>query len=161
MVALAVGEDILPVGLASKGVPVPDHLELRRIRDSVDRIGRLSDSIFRLGPFSIGLDGVLSWIPAVGELYSAGAAAFILIQGFRARVPASSLLMCAALMGGRTVISAVPFAGPAIADVLTAHKWSARIIVTAIDRMLQGAPGDVPAQRPARWGGLGGLTTAR
>ena len=137
---------------------MPDPIALGKIRDSVALIGRLSDSIVRIGPFSLGIDGVLSWIPAVGEIYSAGAAAFILIQGARARVPVSNLLLCAALMGGRTVISALPFAGPAVADVFTAHKWSARIVVQAIDRMLQGAERDV---RPTRWGGLGGLTSAR
>lgn len=131
---------------------MPDHHELRRIRDSVDRVGRLSDSIFRFGPFSIGIDGVLSWIPAVGEIYSAGAAAFILVQGFRARVPLSNLALCAALMGGRTVITALPFAGPAFADIFTAHKWSARIVVHAIDRMLQDVPGDLqPGTNIGRW----------
>jgi len=62
--------------------------ELRSIRDSVSLVGRLSDSIVRIGPFSLGVDGVLSWIPAVGELYSAGAGLFILAQGARAQVPA-------------------------------------------------------------------------
>ena len=41
--------------------------ELRSIRDSISLIGRLSDSLVRIGPFSLGVDGVLSWIPAVGE----------------------------------------------------------------------------------------------
>ena len=49
--------------------------ELRSIRESINLVGRLSDSIVRFGPFSIGIDGVLSWIPAVGELYSMGAGA--------------------------------------------------------------------------------------
>lgn len=131
---------------------MPDHIELRKIRDSVDRVGRLSDSLFRFGPFSIGVDGILSWIPAVGEIYSAGAAAFILYQGVRARVPIGTLVVCGALMGGRTLISALPFAGPAAADVFTAHKWSARLVVRAIDRSLQCAQTDMrPAPGAGRW----------
>ncbi len=47
---------------------------LAAIRASVDTVGRLSDSIVRMGPVSIGIDGVLSWIPVVGEVYSAAAA---------------------------------------------------------------------------------------
>ena len=85
---------------------MPDALELQKIRDSVRLVGRLSDSLFRLGPINVGVDGVLSWIPGVGELYSAAAAAFILVQGLRAQVPASTLFVCAGLMGGRTLISA-------------------------------------------------------
>lgn len=110
--------------------------DLRAIRASVALIGRLSDGLVRIGPFSVGLEGVLSWIPGIGELYGSGAAAFLLIQGARARVPVSTLLIAAALMSGRTLISAVPIAGAAASDLLTAHKWAARLIVAAIDRRI-------------------------
>ena len=121
--------------------------ELTRIRDSVDRLGRLSDGLVRIGPFSLGLDGVLSWIPAVGEIYSGAAAAFILVQGARARVPLHILLTCAALMASRTVVSAVPLAGPAVADLFLAHKWSARMVARAIDRQLGKAGLEATAPR--------------
>jgi hypothetical protein len=110
--------------------------DLRAIRDSVALVGRLSDGLIRFGPFSVGLEGVLSWIPGVGELYGSGAAAFLLIQGARARVPASTLLLAAALMSGRTLITAIPIAGAAASDLLTAHKWAARMIVAAIDKRI-------------------------
>ena len=121
--------------------------DLLAIRASVDRMGRLSDNIVRLGPFSLGLDGVLSWIPGIGELYSAGAAVFLLTQGLRARVPVGTLVVCGGLMASRTVITAVPLAGPLVSDVLTMHKWSARLIVAAIDRKLARAS-SVVAPRP-------------
>ena len=110
--------------------------DLHAIRSSVALVGRLSDGLIRFGPFSVGIEGVLSWIPGVGELYGSGAAAFLLIQGARARVPASTLLVAAGLMAGRTLISAIPLAGAAASDLLTAHKWSARLIVAAIDRRI-------------------------
>jgi hypothetical protein len=113
--------------------------ELRSIRDSVNVVGRLSDSIVRFGPFSLGIDGVLSWIPVVGEIYSLGAGAFIMVQGVRAGVPATVLARAAFILGLRTFGDAVPFAGPVFADLFTAHKWAARMIVEAIDRKL-GAP---------------------
>ena len=37
-------------------------------------------------------------------------------------------------------------AGPAFADLLTAHKWAARMIVRAIDRKLGGLPSDAARQ---------------
>ncbi len=120
--------------------PSPDLIAIRR---GVDTVGRLSDSLLRLGPWSIGIDGVLSWIPGVGEIYSVGAAAYILVQGARARVPISTLALAAALMGGRTLVTAAPLIGPLAADALTLHKWSARLIVRAIDRRLAAeAPSD-------------------
>jgi hypothetical protein len=119
--------------------------DLHAIRASVALIGRLSDGLVRVGPFSLGLEGVLSWIPGVGELYGSGAAAFLLIQAARARVPASTMLLAAGLMTGRTLISAVPLAGAAASDLLTAHKWSARLIIAAIDKRIA-----ADADRPPR-----------
>jgi hypothetical protein len=126
-------------------VPVPTLLS---IRHSVEAVGKLSDSLVRFGPFRLGLDGVLSWIPGVGELYSTGAAAFIIVQGVRARVPVHVLVGCAALMGSRTVVSAVPLAGPLAADLFLAHRLSAKMVVRAIDRML---PADVVPAAPEPW----------
>ena len=120
-----------------------DHPDLLKIRASVDRMGRLSDSIVRVGPMSLGLDGVLSWIPGVGELYSAGAAIFLIGQGLRARIDPGTLVVCGALMASRTAITAIPLAGPLASDLLTMHKWSARLIIAAIDRKL--ARGAAPA----------------
>src|ERR1700761_3887182 len=99
--------------------------ELRAIRDSVALIGRLSDGLLRLGPFSLGLDGVLSWIPGLGDIYSVVAGGFIVVQGARAGVAPSVLTGAALLLGLRTAIGAVPLAGSAVADLFTAHKWAA------------------------------------
>ena len=121
--------------------------ELRAIRDSVRLAGRLSDSLVRLGPFSLGIDGVLSWVPGLGEVYSTAAAAFILAQGVRAGVPGATLAGAAALLALRTAITAIPLAGPAAADLMTAHRWAARMIVRAIDREL-GEESEPVARRP-------------
>jgi hypothetical protein len=122
-------------------------VELARMRDSVAIVGRLSDSLVRLGPLRLGLDGVLSWIPGLGEIYSAAAAAFIIIQGFRAGVPLHILVFCALLMASRTTVSAIPLVGPAAADLFTAHRWSAKLVAQAIDTQLpvRARSGGVPA----------------
>src|SRR5580658_1643822 len=127
---------------------IRSETELRSIRDSVSLIGRLSDSLIKIGPFSLGIDGVLSWIPAVGEAYSLGAGAFILVQGSRAGVPASVLASAALVLGIRTLGDIVPIAGPLFADVFTAHKWAAKMIVRAIDERL-GEP--TAGLRRERW----------
>jgi hypothetical protein len=118
--------------------PLGAEPDLEAIRDSVVWLGRLSDSLIKVGPFSLGVDGVLAWIPGFGEAYSLAAAGFLLIQGVRARVPAGVLLICMLMMIFRTGISAVPLAGSAAADLFTAHRWSARLIVRAIERRLAG-----------------------
>ncbi len=126
----------------------PSDTALRSIRDSVSWVGRLSDSIVRFGPFNLGVDGVLSWIPGVGELYSTVAGGFIVLQGARAGVPLPTLTAAAALLACRTLISGVPIAGAPFADVFTAHKWAAALIVRAIDRQLGVA---APPKDPPAW----------
>jgi hypothetical protein len=110
--------------------------ELRSIRDSVALVGRLSDNLVHIGPFSLGIDGVLAWIPGLGDVYSTLAGGFILVQGARAGVPGSVLGGAALMIGCRTVVGAAPLAGSAIADLFTAHKWAAAMIVRAIDAQL-------------------------
>ena len=53
--------------------------DLRSIRDSVALVGRLSDSLVHIGPFNLGLDGVLAWVPGLGDLYSTLAGGFIVV----------------------------------------------------------------------------------
>ena len=128
---------------------MPPGADLRSIRDGVAFVGRMSDNLVQLGPFSLGIDGVLSWIPGLGELYSTLAGGYILIQGARAGVPLLTLAGAGALLLARTLVSVAPFAGAVAADVFTAHKWAAGMIVRDIDRRLMGAQ-DVA---PSYWGG--------
>jgi hypothetical protein len=120
----------------------PREPDLNAIRRGVDAVGRLSDGLLRIGPWGLGVDGLLSWIPGVGEAYSALAAAYLLVQGARARVPVGTLAAAAALMGGRTLVTAIPLVGPLAADALTLHRWSARLIVRAIDRRIEARQGE-------------------
>jgi hypothetical protein len=125
--------------------------QLARIRDSVAIVGRLSDGLLRLGPFRLGVDGVLSWVPGLGEAYSTIAGGFIIIQGLRAGVPLPMLAICALLMAGRTTVSAIPLAGPVAADLFTAHRWSAKLVMRAIDAQLPAwaRPGPAPVYATA------------
>ena len=126
----------------------PGREDLIAIRRSVELVGRFSDGLLKMGPFRLGAEAALAWIPGVGEAYGAAAAFFLLIQGLRAEVPWRILVACASLMFGRTIISAIPLAGPLAADALALHGLSARLIESrAIDRRLAdrtgpaGAPG--------------------
>ncbi len=136
--------------------------ELLSIRDSVALVGRLSDSLVRIGPFSLGIDGVLSWVPGLGDIYSTLAGGFIVVQGARAGVPGSVLGGAALLIGCRTVVGAVPIAGSAFADFFTAHKWAAAMIVRSIDQRLgiTDAAAQSVAGDPARQSSARGMTHA-
>ena len=136
--------------------------DLDSIRNSVAMIGRLSDGLVRLGPFNLGLDGVLAWVPGLGDVYSALAGGFIVVQGARAGVPGVVLGGAALLIGCRTIVGAVPIAGSAFADFFTAHKWAAAMVVRAIDAQRGTTPQTVPpvAGTPARRTSTGGVAQA-
>jgi hypothetical protein len=125
--------------------------ELIAIRRNVERVGRFSDGLLRIGPFRLGAEAALSWIPGVGEAYGAAAAVFLLLQGLRAGAPLTTLAICAALMAGRTLITAVPIGGPLAADALALHGVSARMIVAAIDAELARRGAAAPAKPRWRW----------
>jgi hypothetical protein len=134
------------------------HDKLLSIRKSVETVGRFSDGLLRIGPLRLGAEAALSWIPGIGEAYGGAAATFLIVQGARAKVPFGTLLAAAALMGGRTLITAVPLAGPLAADALALHGLSARMICRAIDKRLAREEGAAPDGRP--WGWRGGAATA-
>jgi len=126
------------------------HIDLHNIRQSVERIGNVSDNVIHFGPVRLGLEAVLEFVPFVGEIYSAGAGALLLIEGLRARVPLTTLISVVTLITMRTFIGAfdaiplVGVAGDVIAGVFRAHKISADMIIRAMDNTLyiEGRRGD-------------------
>ena len=66
------------------------HIDLHNIRQSVDRIGDISDNVIHLGPIKLGLEAVLEFVPFVGEIYSIVAGGLLIIEGMRARVPGAT-----------------------------------------------------------------------
>ena len=50
---------------------------------AAERIKRLSDRLVGVGPFGLGLDGILAWVPVAGTVYSVGAGAMLVAAGFR------------------------------------------------------------------------------
>jgi hypothetical protein len=114
------------------------QIELHNIRLGVERLKKISDRIIGLGPFGVGLDGVLSFTPFAGIVYSAASGAMLLTQAVRARASPGVLFQMTALLTINTLLD-IPGGTPfgifsGIADTLfTAHKWSADILLKHMD----------------------------
>jgi hypothetical protein len=119
------------------------QIEVHNGRAAIERIGRISDNLIGIGPFGIGLDGILAWVPGVGELYSIGAGAALVLAGYRARAPASVLVQATILVSIRTLSNIFPILGGVIVDFFRGHRMAARLLTQAIDETLyiEGAPG--------------------
>ena len=111
--------------------------EIEKIWSNVEGVKKLSDRVVGIGPFGIGLDGLLTWIPVVGTVYSVGAAAWLLIQGVQARATPATLLRMLAYLGLDTTTTVVgeviPFA-PDVVDVLfPGHLMAAKALQKDIE----------------------------
>jgi hypothetical protein len=111
-------------------------IEVHNARDAIARIGQITDNLIGIGPFGVGLDGLLTWIPIVGGAYSLAAGAALIAAGVRARVPALTLAQVAAIVLARSGVGEVPLAGQIAVDLLRGHKWAADLMVKAIDQTL-------------------------
>lgn len=111
-----------------------------------ERIKILSDRVVGVGPWGIGIDGVLAWVPVAGTAYSLGAAALLLREAFQAGASRATLLKMAGYLGLDGVASGVPLVGWAIDTVFTGHAFAARALQEDIEKR-HGRPLD---ERPAK-----------
>ena len=116
--------------------------EVGKARRLIKGVGDLSDNIVGVGPFGVGLDGVLAWIPIVGSVYSLGAGAVLLAQGWRAHVSPARMAAAAAMMLGRTAVGEIPLLGDVAVDLFRGHRYAARLLQAGVDGTLyvEGSP---------------------
>lgn len=99
-----------------------------------ERVRHLSDDVVRVGPWSLGIDGVLAWVPVAGTVYSVGAAALLLSEAIQAGASKSTIVRMAAYLGLDTVSSGVPIVGWALDTLFTGHAFAARALQRDIEK---------------------------
>jgi hypothetical protein len=117
---------------------------------NAERIKRLSDNLVKIGPWGIGLDGVLAWVPVAGTIYSLGSGGLLLYEGLQAEASAWTLTRMAAYMIVNSAMSDVPVIGWAMDTLFRAQLMAAN----ALQKDIVGrwgpieAQADVPSWRP-------------
>ena len=114
------------------------HADIKKLRRSVDRIRKLSDRAVGLGPFGVGLDGLLAWIPGAGAAYSVGAGGLLIMHAVRARARPETIAKMVAFLTADALTDVVPIPLlPAVADMLfVGHKWAADVLLKELDQTL-------------------------
>ena len=124
--------------------------DIEKIWSNVEGVKKLSDRAVGIGPFGVGLDGLLTWIPVVGTVYSVGAAAWLLVQASRARATPSTLFRMVSYLGLDSATTAVgeviPFAPDVVDFFFPGHLLAAGALQKDIVRRF-GPPQE--AMRPA------------
>jgi hypothetical protein len=62
--------------------------EAHRVWITAEKIKRVADRLVGLGPFGIGLDGLLACVPFAGTAFSLGAGLWLVAEGVMARASA-------------------------------------------------------------------------
>ena len=106
------------------------HVAWRR----AERIKQLSDRVVGFGPWGLGIDGVLAWVPVAGTVYSVGAAALLITEAIQAGASKSTIVRMAAYLGLDTVSSGVPIVGWALDTLFTGHAFAARALQRDIEK---------------------------
>ena len=113
--------------------------DIEKIWTHVEGVKKLSDRAVGIGPFGIGLDGRLTWVPVVGTVYSVGAAGWLLVQAARAKASPGTVARMLGYLGldsVTTVIGEVPFLDfvPSVVDVLfPGHLLAAKALQKDIE----------------------------
>ena len=110
-----------------------------------ERVKRLSDDLVPLGPFGIGLDGVLAWVPGANVLYSVGAGAILLYEGVRGGCSGFTLVRMGLYLTANSAMAEVPIVGWAMDTLFRGHFMAARALQKDVERRF-GA-----AEMPAGW----------
>ncbi len=112
------------------------HLDLHNIKSSIDRTKKMSDGIVKIGPFGIGLDGLLGFIPPLGIAYSGGASLLLCVDAIRARAAPMVVAEMALILAIDTLAPVIPKAGGIIDALFTGHKWAADLLLRHMDETI-------------------------
>jgi len=93
----------------------------------------MSDEMFQVGPWGVGLDGLLAWVPGVGTIYSLGAGGYLLYEASQCGASKSTLGRMAAWLAADSAFSGVPVIGWAIDTFFRGHRMAAKILQKDIE----------------------------
>jgi hypothetical protein len=99
-----------------------------------ERIARLSDDLIPLGPWGLGLDGVLAWIPGANLLYSVGAGGLLIYEGVAAGAAPFTLARMGLYIAANSALSEIPVLGWAADTLFRGHLMAARALQKDVER---------------------------
>jgi hypothetical protein len=95
---------------------------------NAERIKKLSDNLVGIGPWGLGLDGVLAWVPIAGTVYSLGSGVLLLYEGVQAHAAPWTLTRMAAYMVANSTMSGVPVIGWAMDTLFRGQAMAAKAL---------------------------------
>ncbi|MFA5599116.1 MAG: DUF4112 domain-containing protein [Phenylobacterium sp.] len=110
-----------------------DQAKAHRAWRSAERIKRLSDRVVGIGPFGLGVDGVIAWLPGANVVYSLGAGGLLLLEAVNAGARPATIAKMAAFLLADSASSSVPILGWAVDTLFPGHSLAARSLQKDIE----------------------------
>ncbi len=107
--------------------------DIEKIWSSVEGVKKLSDRVIGVGPFGLGMDALLTWVPVVGTVYTVGAAGWLLYQAGQARATPGTVAKMVGYLAFDTATGAVPLAGDVVDMLFPGHLMAARALQKEIE----------------------------
>ena len=107
--------------------------DIEKIWSNVEGVKKLSDRAVGLGHFGIGMDGLLTWIPVVGTVYSVGAGGWLLTQAVRAKASPATIARMVGYLGVDVATGEVPVAGDVVDFFFPGHLMAAKALQKDIE----------------------------
>jgi hypothetical protein len=102
--------------------------DIEKIWSNVEGVKKLSDRAIGIGPFGVGLDGLLTFIPVAGLVYSVGAGGWLMVQAARAKASPTTMARMLAYIGLDSATSEVPVLGDAVDFLFPGHLMAAKAL---------------------------------
>ena len=101
---------------------------------SAEQIKRLSDRVVGIGPFGLGLDGLLSWVPGANAVYSVTAGGLLMLHAVRAKANPITWGKMAAYLLADSATSVVPIVGWTVDLLFPGHLMAAKELQGDIEK---------------------------
>ena len=108
--------------------------DIENIWSNVEGVKKLSDRVIGIGPFGLGLDALLTWVPVVGTVYTVVTGGWLVLQALRAKASPATLARMAAYMAIDTATGTVPIAGDVVDTFFPGQLMAAKALQKDIER---------------------------
>ena len=107
--------------------------DIEKIWSNVEGVKKLSDRVIGIGPFGMGLDAMLTWVPVVGTAYTVGTGGWLMLQAVRAKATPATQARMGAYMAIDTATGTVPIAGDIVDTFFPGQLMAARALQKHIE----------------------------
>src|SRR4051812_41407634 len=93
----------------------------------IEWLAWLMDESIRIGPWGIGLDGIIGLIPGIGDMAGAAVSSLIIARAMRAGVPKGAIVRMVINVALDSLAGAVPFFGDLFDFALKSNTYNLKI----------------------------------